>query len=227
MATSLDGRIVVDGWPSADDVRREYEQVHASYDADGWMCGRITMEPFAGAVRSDAEVAREYHGVSLREDFVAEGNHESFAFAVDPSGRLAWKSNDIDGDHVVAILSERVSDEYLALLRERNVSYLTAGKRDLDAALALEKIGARFGVRTLMLEGGGKINGAMLRSGLVDEVSVIVAPVADGRIGTPALFDVAGDDVRPSRLVLEHVESRPADIVWLRYRVDYRAFSSR
>jgi 2,5-diamino-6-(ribosylamino)-4(3H)-pyrimidinone 5'-phosphate reductase len=219
MATSLDGRIVVDGWPSAADVRREYEQVHASYDADGWMCGRVTMEPFAGAVRPDAEVAREYHDVSPREDFVAEGDHESFAFAVDASGRLAWKSNDIDGDHVVAVVSERVSDEYLAKLRDRGVSYLLAGKRDFDASLALEKIGARFGVRTLMLEGGGKINGAMLRARLIDEVSVIVAPVADGRIGTPTLFDVEGDDVAPMRLALEHTERRAADILWLRYRV--------
>lgn len=220
MATSVDGRIVVDGWPSAADVRKEYEQVHASYDADGWMCGRITMEPFAGALRSDIEVAREYRGGSSRDDFVASGDHESFAFAVDPSGRLAWKSNDVDGDHVVAIVSERVSDEYLAMLREREVSYLIAGKRDLDASVALEKIGARFGVRTLMLEGGGKINGTMLRAGLIDEVSVIVAPVADGRTGTPALFDVEADKVAPRALVLENVERRAAGILWLRYRVD-------
>lgn len=220
MATSLDGRIVVDGWPSAADVRGEYEQVHASYDADGWMCGRITMEPFAGAVRSDAEVAREYRGASTREDFVAEGDHESFAFAVDLGGRLAWKSNDIDGDHVVALLSDRVSDEYLAYLKERGVSYLLAGKRELDAPLALEKIGARFGVRTLMLEGGGKINGTMLRAGLIDEVSVIVAPVADGRIGTPALFDVEGGKVAPMQLALVSVERREAEILWLRYRVE-------
>ena len=220
MATSLDGRIVVDGWPSAADVRREYEQVHASYEADGWMCGRVTMEPFAGAVRSDAEVALEYRKGATREDFIAEGDHESFAFAIDPSGRLAWRSNDIDGDHVVAILSERVSDEYLATLRDRGVSYLLAGKRELDASLALEKVAARFGVRTLMLEGGGKINGTLLRSGLIDEVSVIVAPVADGRIGTPTLFDVEGDKVAPMRLVLEKAEPRASGVLWLRYRVD-------
>ena len=218
MATSLDGRIVVDGWPAAAAMRREYERVHAGYDADGWMCGRITMEAFAGAVRSDAEVAREHRG-KPREDFIAEGDHESFAFAVDPSGRLAWKSNDIDGDHVVAILSERVSDDYLAMLRDRAISYLIAGKRELDAPHALEKIGARFGVRTLMLEGGGKINGAMLRAGLIDEVSVIVAPVADGRIGTPALFDVEGDKITPVQLVLEKVEQLTGGTLWLRYRV--------
>ena len=70
-----------------------------------------------------------------------------------------------------------------------------------------------------MLEGGGSINGGMLRAGLVDEVSVLVTPVVDGRVGTPALFDVEGDDVRPQRLALDAVERRTDDVLWLRYRV--------
>ncbi|MGH8733851.1 MAG: hypothetical protein ACREVB_09235, partial [Burkholderiales bacterium] len=81
----------MDGWPSsvAGAVRREYEQVHASYHADGWICGRVTMEPFAGGVRPEAEVMREYAGGTRREDFIAPGEYDSFAFAIDPSGRLA------------------------------------------------------------------------------------------------------------------------------------------
>ncbi|HEX6748265.1 MAG TPA: RibD family protein [Longimicrobium sp.] len=223
MLASVDGRIVVDRWPISAEGRREYERVHASYEPDGWICGRVTMEPFAGGVRPDAEVAREHGGGAPREDFVAPGEHDSFAFAVDAHGRLAWASNDIDGDHVVAILSERVPDEYLAFLRERGVSYLLAGARDVDLPLALEKIAARFGVRTLMLEGGGRINGAMLRAGLIDEVSLLVAPVADGRMGMAALFDVDGDDGAPRRLALESVERRADDVLWLRYRVEAEA----
>jgi len=120
MASSIDGRIVVDEWPEAvaAALHREYEQVHRAYDADGWICGRVTMEPFAGAVRTEAEVEREHTGAP-RADHRAPGDHRSFAFAIDPSGRLAWQSNDIDGDHVVAVLSERVSDDYLAVLRAR------------------------------------------------------------------------------------------------------------
>jgi 2,5-diamino-6-(ribosylamino)-4(3H)-pyrimidinone 5'-phosphate reductase len=218
MATSIDGRIVTDRWPDGAAVRREYEQIHNSYEADAWMCGRITMEPFAGAARSDADVSREYVGPA-REDHIAPGPHESFAVAIDPSGRLAWKENNIDGDHVVAVLSERVSDEYLAFLRDRGVSYIIAGKRDVDLAVALEKIATSLGIRTLMLEGGGRINGGMLAAGLIDELSVLVSPVADGRIGTPALFDVDADQVTPRRLVLEAVERRADNFLWLRYRV--------
>jgi riboflavin biosynthesis pyrimidine reductase len=74
-------------------------------------------------------------------------------------------------------------------------------------------------VKTLMLEGGGKINGSLIRAGLIDEVSVIVSPVVDGRMGTPALFDVEGENVKPHRLALESVERRADDTIWLRYRV--------
>lgn len=104
MAASIDGRIVSGGWPHSDAVRREYEKVHASYESDGWICGRVTMEPLAGGLRSDAEVAIEHDSGAPRADFLAPGLHQSFAFAVDAGGRLAWRSNDIDGDHVVAIL---------------------------------------------------------------------------------------------------------------------------
>ena len=219
MMSSLDGRILTDGWPLSREGRKQYEEVHASYESDGWLCGRVTMEQhFAQGTRPEAEVQREHHGAP-REDFVAPGEHGSSAFALDEHGRLAWATNDIEGDHVVAILSERVSDEYLAFLRAKGVSYLICGARDVDLALMLEKIARRFGVKILMLEGGGKINGSLLAAGLIDEVSVIVSPVVDGRMGTPALFDVEGERVKPHRLALQSVERRADDTLWLRYRV--------
>jgi 2,5-diamino-6-(ribosylamino)-4(3H)-pyrimidinone 5'-phosphate reductase len=219
MMSSVDGRIVAEGWPLSREGSRQYEEVHATYEPDAWICGRVTMEEhFAAGTRPDAEVAHEYDGPA-REDFVAPGDQASFAIALDPRGKLVWDSGEIDGDRVVAVLTHRVSDEYLATLRERGVSYLLAGRDEVDLPLALEKIGARLGVRTLMLEGGGGINGSFLRAGLVDEVSLLVAPVADGRLGTPTLFDVAGQGATPRRLALDHVERRADGVLWLRYRI--------
>ena len=219
MLSSLDGRIVTDGWPLSAEGRKQYELVHATYEPDGWLCGRVTMQlHFASGARDEADVARQYHGPP-REDFVAPGEHASFAFVLDPRGRLLWNSGDVAGDHLVTVLSERVSDAYLATLRGNGVSYILAGAGDVDLPLALDRIGARFGVRTLMLEGGGGINGSMLRAGLVDEISVLVAPVVDGRVGTATLFDVDGASMAPRRLALESVEQRADDILWMRYRV--------
>ena len=220
MMSSIDGRIVTDGWPLSPEGRRQYELVHATYNPQGWLCGRVTMElHFAQRSRSDADVAREYIGAEPRDDYRAPGEHQSFAFIADSRGRLVWEKNEIDGDHIVVLLSERVSDEYLTFLRERGLSYLLAGRPEVDLSLALEKIAAQYDVRTLLLEGGGHVNGGMLRAGLIDEISVLVAPVVDGRVGTPSVFDIAGEPAAPCRLVLESVDRRADDMLWLRYRV--------
>ena len=220
MMVTIDGRIDAAGWPDLGAGRREYERVHATFDAEAWMCGRVTMEPFAGALRSEADVANEATPGAARDDFRAPGDWTSYAVALDPSGRLAWQTNDVDGDHVVAVLAERVSDDYLAFLRGRGVSYLLAGAREVDLALALRKLGATFGIRTVLLEGGGRINGSLLKAGLIDEVSLLVAPLADGATGTPALFDLDADaQHQVRRLALIAVERRADDVLWLRYRV--------
>jgi 2,5-diamino-6-(ribosylamino)-4(3H)-pyrimidinone 5'-phosphate reductase len=162
------------------------------------MCGRVTMEAFADHSREQADIER---------------------FALDPSGRLAWASNNIDGDHVVAILSEHVSDDYLSFLRERGVSYLLAGPQDVNLQLALEKIRSRFGVKTLLLESGGGINGSLLQAGLIDELSLLIAPVTDGRTGTAALFDIEPDSAKPRSLNLNSVERLQDGCIWLRYHI--------
>jgi 2,5-diamino-6-(ribosylamino)-4(3H)-pyrimidinone 5'-phosphate reductase len=221
MMASIDGRIVTDGWPLSPEGRRQYELVHVTYEPQGWLCGRVTMElHFAQRTRSDADVAREYGDAAPRDDYRAPGEHHSFAFIADSRGRLVWDMNDIDGDHIVVLLSERVSDDHLTALRDRGISYMLAGQPQVDLSLALEKIAAQYGVRTLLLEGGGHINGGMLRAGLIDEISVLVAPVVDGRVGTPSVFDIAGEGVVPCRLVLDSVERRADDVLWLRYRVE-------
>ena len=111
----------------------------------------------------------------------------------------------------------------IAFLRERGISYLFAGKRanDVDLPLALEKLRTKFGVKKLMLEGGGETNGSFLREGLVDELSLLLTPVADGQPGEPALFDVEGAHHRKAmaKLRLKSVRRAAADMLWIRYAV--------
>ncbi|HEV7766132.1 MAG TPA: RibD family protein [Thermoanaerobaculia bacterium] len=215
MLPSLDGRIVLRDW-KVPNATREYERTAATFDADAWIIGRISMEPYAGKARVPSRRNRER---IAREDFIAEHDASSYAIAIDPSGKLTWRENNIDGEHVITILTESVSDDYLAFLQSKGVSYLFGGKSRIDLAKVLQKLRAHFGIRKLLLEGGGKINGSFLAANLIDELSILVAPVADGSIGTPALFDV--DDRRsPARkLKLLSIEKRSGDIVWLRYKV--------
>jgi riboflavin biosynthesis pyrimidine reductase len=132
-----------------------------------------------------------------RTDFVAREDAPSYAIAIDPTGKLRWESGSIDGDHAVTVLTERVPDRYLAFLRARGVSYLFGGRDRIDVPSVLRKLRTRFGIRRLLLEGGGKINGSFLAADAIDEVSVLIAPVADGAVGTPTLFDAPGQRASP------------------------------
>jgi riboflavin biosynthesis pyrimidine reductase len=76
------------------------------------------------------------------------------------SRRSRTPGSSIDGEHAVTILAERVPDRYLAFLRSKGVSYLFGGKSRIDLPKVLESLRARFGIRKLLLEGGGKINGS-------------------------------------------------------------------
>jgi riboflavin biosynthesis pyrimidine reductase len=215
MLPSIDGRIVLRDW-KVRNATREYERTAAAFGADAWIIGRISMEPYAGKARVPA---RKGGGRIAREDFVAEHGASSYAIAVDPSGKLRWRAADIDGEHVITILTEGVSERYLAFLQSTGVSYLFGGKSRIDLGNALRKLRARFGIRKLLLEGGGKINGSFLAADLVDELSILVAPVADGSTGTPSLFDVVDRRMPARSLRLLSMEKRAGGIVWLRYKV--------
>jgi riboflavin biosynthesis pyrimidine reductase len=68
--------------------------------------------------------------------------------------------------------------------------------------------------------GGGRLGGALLRQGLVDEIDVELLPWAVGGRGTPMLFDAAplAADEWPTRLELLSCETEQGR-VRLRYRV--------
>jgi hypothetical protein len=79
---------------------------------------------------------------------------------LDAHGKIGWGRSDIGGDPIVVVLSEEVSDAHLAGLRGEGVSYIFAGKSELDLALALKILNRELGVKRLLLEGGGGANGA-------------------------------------------------------------------
>jgi riboflavin biosynthesis pyrimidine reductase len=48
-------------------------------------------------------------------------------------------------------------------------------------------------IERLLLEGGGS-NGALLRAGLIDEISLAICPAVDGAKGAPSTFDFSDRD---------------------------------
>ncbi|RYB04211.1 dihydrofolate reductase family protein [Lichenibacterium ramalinae] len=218
MITSVDGRIRTSRW-SPFEGRGEYEKVHDLLDGDAWMCGRVTMSGYARGEPYPAAAE-----TLPRTDHIARRDAPGYAVALDASGKLCWGRDAIDADHLVVVVSEDVSDGHLAGLRRDGVSYVFGGRGAIDFARVLETLNREFGIRRLLVEGGGGINGSLLKAGLVDELSLLLAPAVDGLAGGPALFDYDGaaEDETPKGLRLSLVSSQPREggVMWLRYRVD-------
>jgi 2,5-diamino-6-(ribosylamino)-4(3H)-pyrimidinone 5'-phosphate reductase len=218
MVPSVDGRIVTKDWTLPRSGLAEYERTAETFGADAWIIGRVSMEPYAGKTRVPARKTRE---PIPRTDFIAKHDAESYAIALDPSGKLTWKSGSIDEEHVITVLTEKVSDDYLAFLQSKGVSYLFGGKTELKLERVLQKLRKDFGIKKLLLEGGGKINGSFLAADLIDELSLLFAPVADGSIGTPSLFDAKEGRGPARQLKLVSMEKRKGGMLWVRYKVKH------
>jgi 2,5-diamino-6-(ribosylamino)-4(3H)-pyrimidinone 5'-phosphate reductase len=192
MMPSLDGRLRTERWDIPEAADEEYDRTADTYRADAWLVGRTTMEEFANG-RWKASKGSRAERVPAG-DFVAPKRGERYGVALDSAGKLAWKEDTTEGDSVIVALSESVPNAYLAYLRDKGISYLFAGRRagELNLSTVLTKLREKWNIRRLLVEGGGKTTGAFLRAGLIDEISLLLTPVADGRMGEPGLFDTEG-----------------------------------
>ncbi len=187
-------------YPEASEL---YYQLHRQYrqiGAGGFICGRTTMQ--SSFLHGEC-FAEKNHGMVLpREDFIADAEHDFYAVAIDTHGKLPWKENVIhdedpgyDDCHIIEVLCENVSDSYLQYLQEKKISYIFAGKETLDMGVMLEKLNRYFGMRTVLLEGGGIIGGSFEKEGMIDELSLVVVPYVESEherslfanLDTPAL----------------------------------------
>jgi 2,5-diamino-6-(ribosylamino)-4(3H)-pyrimidinone 5'-phosphate reductase len=224
MCTTIDGRILSPRWPKLPGPKTPgdlFESTADSFRIGAWLVGTTTMREFAGRNVKLAPARRRIE----RRDHLANPRARTFAIGTDAKGALRFQKADVDGDHVVLLVSERVGDDYLAHLLDAGVSYLFCGKDHVDVEVALDKIRRLLGIRRLMLEGGGTFNGEVLHAGLVDEISQVVVPVVDGGRGVTTIFDVPGDPPPKAAALLRLRSYRrlPGGAIWLRYAVARRS----
>lgn len=213
MVASIDGRIdcaMVDKI-SGD----EYYTTLEKLDCPSYLNGRITMEHYSAS--SEKFTPKSSEPIGKTSFFVAKKSSQ-YAISVDTHGQLMWNSNDIDGVALVCIVSEKASKEYTDYLQEMNISWIATGKERIDLSKAMQILESEFGVKRLAILGGGTINGAFLEAGLIDEVSLLLAPGIDARKGRVALFDGLDNiDRAPFPLTLQSVERIEPGILWIRY----------
>ena len=221
MTTSIDGKVTGEflGMPECVKATEIYYEINRGFRADAFACGRVTMESsFTGGWFPDLSL---YDDVRLpREDYVAAKGANFFAVAFDRQGRLGWKTPCIEdedpgygGAHIIEVLLEDVCDAYLAYLREKGISYIFAGKAEMNIHLALKKLRGLFGIESRLREGGSIITGAFARAGMIDELSLVIAPVTADAEGKPLLMGAVAE-----RFELSCMKLYDDGVAYMRYK---------
>ena len=217
MMGTVDGRLKAN-YSGIGNPSRFFEEPAAKIKIDAWIVGRVTMQEF-----SSKKPYRKRKGRFdvPKTDFVGQHTAKTYAVAIDPEGKCHWDTNMVSTEHVIEVLTEKVSGEYLDHLRSKNVSYVFGGKKELDLDLVLRKLRKLFGIKRARIDGGGHVNGSFLEANLIDEFSLVLMPFADGTHGASTIFEVDSKDPKrkATRFKLQSVKRWTKDVLWLRYKV--------
>lgn len=120
---------------------------------------------------------------------------------------------------VVIFTTWQSSKSQLETLRARGVEVFILGENRVDLSAALQTL-YDLGIRSLMVEGGGTLNFELLRLGLVDELTMYLAPMIFGGESAPSAAagpGVVRGEAIPLKLV--DVEVHEDGGVLIRYKL--------
>lgn len=224
MMSTIDGRIA-SGLKGVDILDKDYfslyVQIESALKGQAWMCGRVTMEMFARGV--DTPLPDEKKDLD-DSDFIAPYEEKSYVIAVDTNGHLRWDKNTITltevpgNNHLVVVVTNQTPIKYLMHLQEKNISYIFGGKDAIDFKSVLHKLKKKLRIDKLLLEGGGLLNGSVLAADFIDEISLLITPIALNRSNAPSMFERKGEEVDVKKYKLFETKQMEKDTVWLRYK---------
>ncbi len=222
MLTSIDGKVTGNFlyMPKAAKASELYYQINRDYKADGYACGRVTMQgSFAG---TDYPDITKYECITDKSDFIVDDLSGFYAVSFDPHGRIGWTSNRIidpdkdpgyDNAQIIEVLTEQADSRYLGYLKSLNIPYIFAGETDIDVELALTKLKDTFNINTLLLEGGSILDGAFMESDVIDELSLVMCPLTANTEDKPLFMKS-----RVSSFKLAEVKQFDDGVLWLNYK---------
>ena len=222
MVTSIDGKVTGKFLNSpecngATDIYYEINREYNNRGANGFICGRVTMESsFTGGWYPDLD---KFTHITTYDDFIPNTLSGFYAISFDPKGKLGWKTNKIiDEDpgynnaQIIEVLTKQVDGRYLRYLQDMQIPYIFAGDSEIDVNKALEKLKNFMGINYIVLEGGSIINGYFQRAGVIDELSLVIAPIVgdadDKSIFTKSII---------SDFKLSEIKKHDNGVVWMSY----------
>jgi len=219
-AISVDGGLdwLVPEWPGFTEFMGTYYGKVAAFKEDASLCGAETI---LKALEWGEDVVDDRPAEPFRPE---PDDARPLLVIPDSRGRVRiwrWLLEQPYWRAGVALCSTSTPLDYLDYLDSQGVDHVTAGDTHVDLRKALEELDRRFGVRRIRVDSGGTLNGILLKEGLVDEVSLMIAPVLAGGESVVPLFRAPklGGVEGLIDMKLKYVERLENDVLWVRYDV--------
>jgi len=121
---------------------------------------------------------------------------------------------------IIILTTGRAPERNLRRLRNLADEVKVFGEKELDFTAALEWLREKWKVKRLLCEGGGEVNAALFRAGLVDEIYHTLCPLIFGGRHAPTMADGIGvkSIAEATKLRLKSLK-RVGDELFLVYRV--------
>ncbi|EAY00398.1 hypothetical protein TVAG_291040 [Trichomonas vaginalis G3] len=220
---SMDGKITGNIFKTQSllNLRPEYWKTKYNHEHDAWLVGRATFDSIC--THNETVDLSNMKAECEEGDYIAKRNLDMVAIVVNPKGKLGWKENVAhywghDSD-IIEVLINQSTPQYRNYLRSIGISYIMCGDHDVDWKLMFSKLKNVFNIKAICVQGGGMINWSLMRTGLVDELSYVIAPTTDGR-STDVSFirrNPEDTDSPPLEFDLIDVQRVGDNGVWLRY----------
>ncbi|MFN8508152.1 MAG: RibD family protein [Dehalococcoidia bacterium] len=124
------------------------------------------------------------------------------------------------------LCTQETPREYIDYLTSESITAIITGSGHVDLRDALEQLRAHMRIETVRVDSGGTLNAALLRAGVVDEVSLMVHPVLVGNAPARTVFPML--EGGPANLPalggrLLATESVGDSVLWARWAFSARA----
>jgi riboflavin-specific deaminase-like protein len=177
--------------------------------ADAVMAGARTVDSFPVTMGAGGPKYRKLR----RARGLAEQNLRvivSGAGTIDPKAEIFRRRL----SPIIILTTGRAPESRLRRLQALADEVKVFGADQLDFAAALRWLRTQHGVRRLLCEGGGALNGALFQAGLVDELHLTLCPRLFGGRDAPTLADGAGVShlVDATRLKLASMKQAAGDL---------------
>lgn len=232
---SIDG--CFDGFPV--NLETHYGRAMA-FDPDALMAGSMTVSTALEDIPPETEE-------DLKNHTIEDNDPRPYWVVVDSKGlckgilHFFRKMEYIK--EIIVLVTEQTPADYLEYLNERGYPIIQTGtttttetaatgggtgedatvrddsKKHVDLKEALKALRDQFDIETLVVDSGGRLVGALLEEGIVDELSLVIFPILVGSEMTQLFDSHLGTKDAPMKLRLVECESLKNGAVHVQYEI--------